>query len=123
MPGPFSPMGAMMMCTFGAAPGTESVLPVNKVVVKTPVGNIMDNKPFVNVTPFAMCISPSNPAVAAALGAPMPCTPMTAAPWTPGNAKAMVGNMPALDMASMCTCSYGGVITFVNTTQFNAVGA
>ena len=123
MPGPYSPMGAMMLCTFGVAPGTLSVLPANKVLKNVPVGNIMDNKPFVNVVPFGCCTSMSNPAVAAALGAPMPCTPMTAAPWSPGHSKAMIGNMPALDMASMCTCSYGGVITFVNTTQFNAVGA
>lgn len=123
MPGPYIPMGAMMMCTFGVAPSNAMALPVNKVMKGVPLANIMDNKPFVNVLPFGMCISPSNPAVAAALGAPMPCTPMTAAPWAPGHSKGLIGNMPALDQSSMCTCSYGGVITLVNPTQFNAVGA
>ncbi len=83
-------MGATMQCSFGAAPSTLVVLPANKVVSTTPAANIMDNKPLVNVLPFGMCQSSSNPVVAAAtaaaLGAltPMPCIPLTSAPWAPG---------------------------------------
>ncbi len=83
--------GAMMACSFGAAPSALMVLPANKVLCGgPPAANIMDNKPFVNILPFAMCSSPANPAVAAATAAslgvltPMPCTPMTSAPWVPG---------------------------------------
>ena len=111
MSGPQMAMGGLMLCSFGTAPMPLTVLPANKAMSPTPDANIMDNKPFVNVTPFAMCVTPSNPAVAAALGAPMPCTPMTAAPWTPGNPKVLIGNMPTLDQACTLMCSYGGVIT------------
>ena len=79
-------MNAVMQCTFGMAPSTLMVLPANRVMTQNvPDANIMDNKPFVNILPFAMCQSPSNPAMAAAMGVltPMPCTPMTAAPWAP----------------------------------------
>lgn len=107
------------MCSFGAAPGTLMVVPTGPPVMmeNKPAANIMDNKPFVNILPFGMCMSMANPAVAgataAALGVltPMPCTPMTAAPWSPGSPTVMIGGKPALNNASMCNCSFGGVIT------------
>ncbi|MBK9265472.1 MAG: DUF4280 domain-containing protein [Polyangiaceae bacterium] len=117
-------MGAMMQCSFGAAPSSLVVLPANRVLQSLPIANIMDNKPFVNILPFAMCMSMANPAVASATAAafgvltPMPCTPMTAAPWVPGTPTVLVGNMPALDMNSKCMCSYGGVISILSPGQF-----
>ena len=82
------------------------------------MANIMDNKPFVNIPPFGVCMSLANPATAsltaAALGVltPGPCTPMTAvAPWVPGAPTVMVANMPALTSTSKCNCMYGGVIS------------
>ncbi len=117
--------GAMMLCSFGTAPMALTVLPANMVNGKNmPAANIMDNKPFVNIPAFAMCTSMANPTVASATSAasgvltPMPCTPMTAAPWTPGASKVMIKNMPALTNASTCTCSYGGTITFTTPGQF-----
>lgn len=121
--------GALMMCTFGTAPGTLLVLPTNRVLAANmPAANIMDNKPFVNITGFVMCTSMSNPTVASATSAasgvltPMPCTPMTAAPWTPGASKTLIANMPALTNSSTCTCSYGGTIsiTFAGQVQVMA---
>lgn len=113
-------MGAMMQCTFGAAPSTLVVLPVNKVMAEgPPAANIMDHKPMVNIMPFGMCSSPANPMVAAATAAalgvlvPMPCIPATAAPWAPGAATVMIANMPALDNVSTCICNWGGVISIV----------
>jgi Domain of unknown function (DUF4280) len=110
--------GAMMACTFGAAPGTLSVLPANRVQSSNqPAANIMDSKPNVNIATFGMCMSPSNPQVAAATSAamgvltPQPCVPMTAAPWSPGSPTVMVGGQPALTNSSTCTCTWGGVIT------------
>lgn len=120
--------GAMMQCSFGAAPSTLSVLPVNRVLAGTPVANIMDNVPFLNVVPFGVCTSMANPAVASATAAalgvltPMPCTPMTAAPWVPGVPTVLVGNMPAVDMNCKLICSYGGVISILNAGQFAAQG-
>ena len=64
---------ASLLCTMGMAPSTLMVLPVNRVLCGgPPAANIMDNKPFVNILPFGMCMSPANPAVAAATAAAGP---------------------------------------------------
>lgn len=116
---------AMMMCSFGVAPSTFNVLPVNCAMTSSkPGANIMDNKPMVNVPPFGMCTSPSNPTVAAATAAalgvltPMPCVPCIAAPWAPGSATVMLKNMPALNNTSKLMCNWGGVIQFSVPGQF-----
>jgi len=120
-------MGAMMQCSFGVAPSTLMVLPVNRVLATTPAANIMDNKPLMNVLPFGMCTSPANPTVAAATAAalgvltPMPCIPATAAPWIPGCLKVLIGNMPALTSDSKLLCSYGGVIQVITPGQFTVM--
>lgn len=109
-------MGAMMQCSFGVAPSTLVVLPANKVMSGTPAATIMDNKPMANVPPFGMCNSMANPMVAAATAAalgvltPMPCIPVTAAPWAPGSPTVLIGNMPALNNTSKLMCNWGGVI-------------
>ncbi|SFB15836.1 protein of unknown function [Cohnella sp. OV330] len=113
-----------MQCSFGAAPSVLNVLPANRTMTAMPIANIMDNKPFVNIMPFGMCNSMANPlvasATAAAFGAltPMPCAPVTAAPWAPGSPTVMVANMPALNNSSKCMCSYGGVIQLSSPGQF-----
>ncbi|MGZ8218812.1 DUF4280 domain-containing protein [Methylomagnum sp.] len=110
-------MGAMMQCSFGAAPGALMVLPVNRVMTGSPAATIMDSAPLVNIPPFGMCSSPANPTVAAATAAamgaltPMPCIPNTPAPWVPGAATVLIGAMPALDDASKLMCLWGGVIS------------
>ncbi len=115
--------GAMMQCSFGAAPSSLMVLPANRVTTTMPIANIMDNKPMVNILPFGMCNSLANPmvasATAAALGVltPMPCIPVTAAPWAPGSPTVLVGNMPALNNSSKCMCNWGGVIQITNPGQ------
>lgn len=110
--------GATLMCSFGAAPGTLTVLPMNMTMDSNmPAANTMDYVPMVNIMPFGMCISPSNPTVAAATAAalgvltPMPCIPAITAPWAPGSPTVMIANMPALNSSSICTCMWGGVIT------------
>jgi Domain of unknown function (DUF4280) len=116
-------MGAMMQCSFGAAPSSLVVLPANKVLTATPDANIMDNKPMVNIMPFATCSSMSNPVVAAAtaaaLGAltPMPCIPVIPGPWAPGSPTVLIANMPALNSDSKLMCAYGGVIQITNPGQ------
>lgn len=112
-------MGATLQCSFGVAPSSLMVLLVNRVLSGVPAANIMDSKPMVNVLPFGMCNSPSNPTVAAATAAalgvltPMPCVPVTAAPWVPGSPTVLVGGMPALDNNSKCMCNWGGVISVI----------
>src|SRR6476660_922814 len=110
-------MGAMMMCTMGMAPSNLVVLPTNMVFTdQQPDANIMDHIPMVNIMPFGMCITPANPMVAAATAAalgvltPMPCIPMTMAPWVPGAPTVLLGNMPTLNNSSKLMCNWGGVI-------------
>ena len=117
-------MGAMMTCSFGAAPSSLVVLPKNKTTTGyMPDANIMDNIPFVNIMPFAMCSSLANPTVAAATTAalgvltPMPCVPVTVTPWAPGSATVMLGNMPTLNNSCTLNCMWGGVITFSSAGQ------
>jgi Domain of unknown function (DUF4280) len=116
-------MGAMLQCSFGVAPSSLVVLPANKVMSGTPAANIMDNKPNVNIPPFGMCSSPANPMVAAATAAalgvltPMPCVPVTAAPWAPGSTKVTIGKMPAVDSTCKLMCNWGGVIQVVSPGQ------
>ncbi len=109
-------MGALLKCSFGMAPSSLMVLPTNRVTTQTPDANIMDNIPMVNILPFGMCQSLANPAVAtattAALGVltPMPCIPVTVAPWAPGSPTVLIANMPALNNSSKLMCAFGGVI-------------
>jgi hypothetical protein len=116
--------GATLMCTFGVAPSALTVLPVNRVMTSNmPAANIMDNVPMVNIMPFGMCISPTNPTVAAATAAamgvltPMPCVPVTVAPWTPGAPTVMLGSQPALNSTSTLMCAWGGVISITAPGQ------
>ncbi|MBN3853226.1 DUF4280 domain-containing protein [Paraburkholderia sp. Ac-20340] len=121
--------GAMLQCSFGAAPGVLNVLPVNRVMAGgMPAATIMDNAPILNIAPFAMCMSPSNPAViaatAAALGVltPMPCVPVPAGPWIPGGAPTvLIGSMPALDAMATLMCSWAGLIKIVQAGQFSVL--
>jgi len=116
-------MGATLQCSFGAAPSTLAVLPVNRTLTQTPDANIMDNVPLVNIMPFGMCSAPSNPAViaatAAALGVftPAPCVPVIPAPWMPGAPTVLIANMPALDNTCKLMCAWGGVIQITNAGQ------
>jgi len=108
--------GAVMQCSFGAAPSTLAVLPSNRTLTGAPAATIMDFAPIVNIPPFGMCSSPSNPTViaatAAALGVltPMPCVPMTVAPWVTGAPTVLIGNLPALNDSSKLACAWAGMI-------------
>jgi hypothetical protein len=117
-------MGAMMQCSFGMAPSSLVVLPTNRVLTdQMPDANIMDHVPMLNIMPFGMCQTPSNPVVAAATAAalgvltPMPCIPATPAPWVAGAPTVLLGNFPTLDNVSQLMCIWGGVITFTNAGE------
>ncbi len=116
--------GAVISCSFGVAPSVLDVLPDTGVVCPTPAATIMDFAPIVNIPPFGMCTSEANPevasATAAALGVltPMPCIPVTVAPWAPGAPTVLLGGQPALDDLSTCICTWGGIITIEAPGQF-----
>lgn len=117
--------GATLSCSFGVAPSVMNVLPVSRVMSMMALASIMDHIPMVNILPFGMCNSMANPMVAAATAAamgvltPMPCIPVTAAPWMPGVPTVLIGNKPALDSSSKLMCNWGGVIQVVNPGQMN----
>ena len=116
--------GAVLRCSFGMSPMPMTVLPKSRVTNAMPAANIMDNVPFVNILPFAMCSSMANPAVSAATAAafgaltPMPCTPVTTAPWTPGCPTVLIGGQPALNDSSQLICSFGGCSRVEAAGQF-----
>jgi Domain of unknown function (DUF4280) len=119
---------AQLMCTFGLAPSVLMVTPKNlTMTTDQPQANIMDSIPMMNIMPFGMCSSLANPevasATAAALGVltPMPCIPVTVAPWVPGSPTVLVANMPALQNSSKCMCTWGGVISIVTPGQFTSM--
>ena len=121
---------AATMCTFGLAPSTLMVLPSHCVLTSSqPSGNIMDNIPMTNIMPFGMCQSLANPevatATAAALGVltPMPCVPVTAAPWVPGSPTVMIQGQPALTNTSKCMCNWAGVISITVPGQVTHLDA
>jgi hypothetical protein len=116
--------GATLKCSFGVAPSTLVVLPINRVSTRMmPDANILDNKPMVNIMPFGMCSSLANPSVASATAAaggvltPMPCVPVIPAPWTPGSPTVLIGKSPALNNTSRLMCAWAGVIMIVNPGQ------
>jgi hypothetical protein len=116
--------GAQLMCSFGSSPSNLVVLPLNRTFADNqPEATILDHIPMVNIMPFGMCMTPSNPQVAAATSAalgvltPQPCIPVTSTPWTPGAPTVLIASLLALDNISTCTCMWGGVITVADPGQ------
>jgi hypothetical protein len=115
-------MGAMLQCSFGAAPSSLSITPDNAVNAnKMPAATIMDNVPMKNIMPFGMCNSPANPATKQpppVLFAPAPCTPVTTAPWIFAGMPAVnIKNKPALNNNCKLMCNWAGVIQITNAGQ------
>jgi Domain of unknown function (DUF4280) len=122
-------MGALMQCSFGAAPAPLIVIPKGPPVltVGMPAATIMDFVPIVNIPTFGLCYSPANPVVIAAtiakLGVftPMPCVPATVVPWIPGASKVLINKMPALTNTSICNCLWGGIIGVIYPGQIKVM--
>ena len=95
-------MGATLQCSFGVAPSSLMVIPKGPpTMAGGPLAaSIMDFAPMVNILPFGMCTSAANPSViaatAAALGVftPMPCVPVTVAPWHRDRPRCCWGHFP-----------------------------
>lgn len=113
---------AQLKCSMAVPPGISVLVVTPEKMVNTsyqPAANIMDHIPMKNIMPFGMCMSMSNPAVASATAAafgvltPMPCIPVTPAPWVTGAPTVLIKNFPALDTPSTLTCMMGGMITIV----------
>lgn len=119
-------MGAMLQCSFGLAPSSLIVIPKGPpTMAGGPLAaTIMDFTPIANIPPFGMCTSLANPMVAAATTAalgvltPMPCIPVTVAPWVIGSPTVLINNFPALNNSAKCMCTWGGVISINMPGQF-----
>ena len=116
--------GAMLQCSFGAAPSTLQAIPASRVIASSvPAASIQDHIPLANIQPFGLCTSLANPTVASATAAamgvltPMPCVPATPAPWLPGAPTVLLGGMPALDNSSRLMCLWSGAIQIVSPGQ------
>jgi len=109
--------GAILTCTFGAAPSALSASPGPAGGTNAGAATIMDFAPMVNIKPFGLCSSPANPAVNTPPFAPKPCIPATASPWVPGSPAVTIGGQPALDSACTCNCLWAGVISVISPGQ------
>lgn len=109
--------GAVLSCSFGAAPASLSALPVPRVMTGgRPAGVMTDMAPAVNIPPFGTCSSLANPTVASATAAalgvltPMPCVPVPTGPWLNPAPKVIIGGQPAISDGSKLMCAWGGQI-------------
>ncbi len=118
---PLVNLGSTLQCTCGVAPLPLLVVAPTVCAESPPAANIMDHVPIVNIATFCLCNSMANPTVAAALGVPMPCTPITAMPWSPGSPTVMLRGTPALSEDCQCMCMWAGAISITKagttTTQ------
>lgn len=110
--------GAILTCAFGNVPVPFNALPIPRVFINSrPAGVLTDMAPIVNIPPFGMCVSLSNPTVAAATAAamgvltPMPCIPVPAGPWLNPAPKVLIGERPVISNDSKLMCVWGGQIT------------
>lgn len=115
--------GATLQCSMGTTPATFAASG-QAVSSLAPAGVVTDIE-AASVPSFGMCMSLSNPQVAAATAAaqnvltPQPCLPVIAAPWTPGSARVSVDGVAALDDSSQCACNWGGSIAVTSPGQSN----
>ena len=112
--------GAGLQCSFGTTPATFTASGT-ETTAGTAAGVVTDVA-AANIATFGMCMSMSNPQVAAATAAaqtvltPQPCQPVLS-PWSPGSAQVTVGGTSALDDSSQCSCTWGGAVTVSDAGQ------
>ncbi len=114
--------GATLGCTHGTAPSSLSVNPSRSVDAGgAPVATVHDHAPLLNIAPFGMCRSLSNPRVAAATAAaqgaltPQMCVPHTPSPWTQPEGAPTLDDVEALHEGASCGCAWGGRIEVRDT--------
>ena len=117
-------MTAQLKCSMGKAP-SKLMVPVPHMALtdNKMAANIMDHVPMMNIMPFGLCDSTANPSVITATAAaqgvhtPMPCIPVTPAPWVTGSPTVMLDNQPALNKSSTLACMWAGTITIEDEGQ------
>lgn len=116
--------GAQMKCSMGNSTSILTVLPDRTIFLTgNPKANISDHIPMVNIAPFGLCRSMSNPTVAAATAAnmgvltPMPCVPNTPNEWLQGKDDVIEKGRPALLNTCKLQCQWAGTIELINDGQ------
>ena len=108
----------MIKCSFGAIPTPLTVIPEGMSIINGQtqlIGTINCFKPYVNIKPFGLCNSPSNPCGMGKpfVPTPCPCTPIVTSPWSPGSKVTKVNGIPALLKNAKCQCALGGMLSVV----------
>ncbi len=108
---------ATLSCSYGDKTSKYQVPVDHETFINDkPQGNINDHKPNINILPFGLCSSLSNPTVAKATAAnkgrlkKMPCVPATTSPWINGKPDVLLENQPALLNTSTLRCNWCGII-------------
>lgn len=120
---------SFIKCSFGMIPTPLLILPGTRTVMAEGMfmGNITDIIPLVNIESFGLCVSLLNPAVAAATAAaggvlvPMPCVPVTVAPWLSMALTVLVEDRPAIDQTAFTLCTWAGIITIIEPGNFTVL--
>lgn len=108
-------------CSFGTIPTPLVVFGRTVMAEGMLMGNITDCVPLFNILPFGMCSAPTNPAVIAADGAPVPCLPVTTSPWVSEAVTVLVEGRPAIDQTATLMCDWLGIITIMEPGNFTVM--
>ena len=115
--------GTTIACSMGVAPSSLVAGAPRSALAGAPMAVVTDVVPTTNISTFSMCVTPTNPAVAAATTAalgvltPAACLPVPTGPWAPGSASVAVDGVPAVTATSTCFCAWGGVISVTMPSQ------
>ncbi len=113
--------GATLGCTHGSSTAQLSIAPGRRASALA--ATVRDHAPLMNIAPFGLCCSLSNPRVAAATAAaqgdltPQFCVPHTPAPWTQPDPAIDVDGVDALHEGATCRCAWGGRISVKHPTE------
>lgn len=120
--------GSIAACPFGVAPTPLTFLPTSMLMGKAgPIGSIIDCIPFLNISPFGVCMSMLNPMTAALTAAafgiltPGPCLPVPVGTWIPMKPTVIGKSGPIVSNDSILMCAYGGTIKCMLPSQFTVL--
>jgi hypothetical protein len=121
--------GATLSCDQGTSTSNLTVLPTNQTKSDDePAATVDDYVPMLNILPFGMCQTQSNPQVAAATASaqgvltPQPCIPVTTSAWSPGTSDVTINGTNALTDDSKCSCTWTGNISVSDAKGTPTIG-
>ena len=109
--------GNLCRCSFGLIPIPLTSPNVTVNVEGTPIITNTDTSTLIS---FGMCMTPSNPTVAAIIASSLgtvtmaPCKSVIITPWMNTKINVFACGKPVCTNASTCQCMWGGVITIIN---------